>query len=84
MIQSYFGNGYKWGIDITYVEQTAVPERAAALLAEPFVVDTLSFSGGVIFLQPKPNTSACFRIFEGSHEGVMLLEPLKTPKTVQR
>ena len=45
------------------------------------LTDTLSFSGGAIFLQPKPNTSACFRTFQRNHtKGVMLLEPVENPQ----
>ena len=37
-IRSHFGNGYRWGLDISYVEQGSVPGTgAAALLAEAFV-----------------------------------------------
>ena len=82
MIQSYFGNGYKWGIDITYVEQTAVPGTgAAALLAESFVDRHPFFLGWGDILAAETEYQRLFSHFsEGSYEGVMLLEPVQNPQ----
>jgi len=82
MIQSHFGNGHKWGLDITYVEQTAVPGTgAAALLAESFVDGHPFFLGWGDILAAGAEHERLFRLFaEGVHEGAMLLEPVATPQ----
>ena len=82
MIRSHFGNGQKWGIDITYLEQTAVPGTgAAALLAEPFVDGHPFFLGWGDILAAENEYQRLFSHFsDGLHEGVMLLEPVENPQ----
>ena len=81
-IRSHFGNGYRWGLDISYVEQGSVPGTgAAALLAEAFVEGHPFFLGWGDILAAEAEYKRLFSLFaEESYEGVMLLEPVDNPQ----